>query len=126
NADHADRRFRRVSDPISLRNSLSCDRGYQPIRVPPAAVIHFVATPEATEQFSESARPRSHLRSVLSWWCRRSGDRPVRQCDELFGDSDESETLSPQQIVERWKPILESLDRLFGDAREEAAGTTPV
>jgi len=50
----------------------------------------------------------------------------VRQCDELFGDSDESETLSPQQIVERWKPILESLDRLFGDAREEAAGTTPV
>ncbi len=48
----------------------------------------------------------------------------MRQSDQIFGDSDESEMLSPQQIVDRWKPVLESLDRLFGDDPQQEAIAT--
>jgi hypothetical protein len=46
---------------------------------------------------------------------------PMTQLDQVLPDDSERGKLTPQQFLERWKPVLESLDRMFGDANEPAS-----
>ena len=46
----------------------------------------------------------------------------MTQLNQILLDDSEPGTLTPQQFLERWKPVLESLDRMFGDANEPASG----
>ncbi len=41
----------------------------------------------------------------------------MTQLDQILLDDSEP-GLTPQQFLERWKPVLESLDRMYGDASE--------
>jgi len=43
----------------------------------------------------------------------------MTQLDKIPLDDSSPEELSPQQFVERWKPLLESLDRMFADPTPE-------
>jgi hypothetical protein len=42
----------------------------------------------------------------------------MTQLDQILLDDSEPGRLTPQQFLERWKPVLESLDRMYGDASE--------
>jgi hypothetical protein len=48
------------------------------------------------------------------------GKGPMTQLDQILLDDSEPGELSPQQFMERWKPLLESLDRMFEDPKEQA------
>ena len=39
----------------------------------------------------------------------------MTQLEKILLDDSEPGKLTPQQFLERWKPVLESLDRMFGD-----------
>jgi hypothetical protein len=45
----------------------------------------------------------------------------MTQLDQILLDDSEPGKLTPQQFLERWKPVLESLDRMFEDPKEPAA-----
>ena len=46
----------------------------------------------------------------------------MTQLDQILLDDSEPGKLTPQQFLERWKPVLESLDRMFEDPKEVANG----
>jgi hypothetical protein len=48
----------------------------------------------------------------------------MTQLDQILIDDSEPGPLSPQQYIERWKPLLESLDRMFEDPQQPAADQT--
>jgi hypothetical protein len=43
----------------------------------------------------------------------------MTQLDQILLDDSEPGKLTPQQFLERWKPVLESLDRMYGDENEQ-------
>jgi hypothetical protein len=45
----------------------------------------------------------------------------MTQLDQILLDDSEPGPLSPQQYIERWKPLLESLDRMFEDPKQPTA-----
>ena len=51
----------------------------------------------------------------------RSGDAQMRQLDQVLSDDSAFEALtSEEEFVERWRPLLESLDRMFEDPQQPA------
>ena len=52
----------------------------------------------------------------------------MTQLDQILLDDSEPGKLTPQQFLERWKPVLESLDRMYGDRSEQtgADGTPKI
>jgi hypothetical protein len=42
----------------------------------------------------------------------------MTQLDQILLDDSAPGKLTPQQFLERWKPVLESLDRMFEDPKE--------
>ena len=46
----------------------------------------------------------------------------MTQLDQILLDDSEPGTLTPQQFLERWKPVLESLDRMFEDPKDQNGG----
>lgn len=45
----------------------------------------------------------------------------MTQLDQILLDDSEPGELTPQQFMERWKPLLESLDRMFEDPQQPIA-----
>jgi len=45
----------------------------------------------------------------------------MAQLDKIPLDDSSPGELSPQQFIERWKPLLESLDRMFADPKPEVS-----
>lgn len=50
-----------------------------------------------------------------------NGKGPMTQLDQILLDDSEPGELTPQQFMERWKPLLESLDRMFEDPQQQVA-----
>ena len=46
----------------------------------------------------------------------------MTQLDQILLDDSEPGKLTPQQFLDRWKPVLDSLDRMYGDANEQPGG----
>jgi hypothetical protein len=45
----------------------------------------------------------------------------MTQLDQILLDDSERGELSPEQFMARWKPLLESLDRMFEDPQQQVA-----
>jgi len=45
----------------------------------------------------------------------------MTQLEQILSDDSERGELSPEQFMARWKPLLESLDRMFEDPQQQVA-----
>ena len=54
--------------------------------------------------------------------CRPDENGPMTQLEQILLDDSERGELSPEQFMERWKPLLESLDRMFEDPKQQTGG----
>jgi hypothetical protein len=43
----------------------------------------------------------------------------MTQLNQILLDDSEPGELTPQEFMERWKPLLESLDRMFEDPKQQ-------
>jgi len=87
--------------------------------------LHLTAIPTQKQQLLDSLQAQLSLR--LAHRPRgRSEYGPMTQLDQILLDDSEPGKLTPQQYLERWKPVLESLDRMFEDPKEPpTGGSTP-
>jgi len=44
----------------------------------------------------------------------------MRQLDQVLSEDSAFEALTSEEFMERWRPLLESLDRMFEDPRQPA------
>jgi hypothetical protein len=49
----------------------------------------------------------------------------MTQLDQILLDDSEPGKLTPQQFLERWKPVLESLNRMFEDPEQADVEAEP-
>ena len=50
----------------------------------------------------------------------------MTQLEQILLDDSERGELSPEQFMERWKPLLESLDRMFEDPKQQTGDAEEI